>query len=95
MSTYPAPDLLRLWSLGEVTPEQTISHLVQQLVTITQRLTEVEKRLRQLEQQTPRQAETRTRLTRGPEGWSGECSVLASIDDLGRRTKKSSSGVSS
>jgi hypothetical protein len=24
MSTYPAPDLLRLWAQGEVTPEQTI-----------------------------------------------------------------------
>ena len=55
MSTYPAPDLLRLWSLGEVTPEQTIGHLVQHLITITQRLTEVEKRLRQVEQQPPRQ----------------------------------------
>ena len=56
MSTYPAPDLLRLWSLGEVTPEQTIGHLVQHLVTITQRLTELEKRLRQLEQQPTTQA---------------------------------------
>ena len=55
MSTYPANELLRLWSLGEVTPEQTIGHLVQHLVTITQRLTELEKRLRQLEQQPPRQ----------------------------------------
>ena len=51
MSTYPASDLLRLWSLGEVTPEQTIGHLVQHLVTITQRLTDLEKRLRQVEQQ--------------------------------------------
>ena len=55
MSTYPAPDLLRLWSLGEVTPEQTIGHLVQHLVTLTQRLSELEKRLRQVEQQPPRQ----------------------------------------
>ena len=51
MSTYPAPDLLRLWALGEITPEQTIGHLVQHLVTVIQRLTELEKRLRQVEQQ--------------------------------------------
>ena len=56
MSTYPAPDLLRLWSLGEVTPEQTVGHLVQHLVAITQRLTELEKRLRQVEQQPTTQA---------------------------------------
>jgi hypothetical protein len=51
MSTYPAPDLLRLWALGEVTPEQTIGHLVQNLVAVSQQLAEVEKRLRLLEQQ--------------------------------------------
>lgn len=51
MSTYPAPDLLRLWSLNEVTPEQTIGHLLQHLVALTQRLAEVEKQLRFLEQQ--------------------------------------------
>ena len=51
MSTYPAPDLLRLWALGEVTPEQTIGHLLQNLVTVTQRLVELEKQLRQIEQQ--------------------------------------------
>ena len=51
MSTYPAPDLLRRWALNEITPEQTIGHLLQHLITVTQRLAEVEKRLRQLEQQ--------------------------------------------
>lgn len=55
MSTYPANELLHLWSRGEVTPEQTIGHLVQHLVAITQRLTEIEKRLRQVEQQPTRQ----------------------------------------
>ena len=50
MSTYPLPDLLRRWSLGELTPEQTIGHLVQQLIAQSQQLAEVEKRLRQLEQ---------------------------------------------
>ena len=55
MSTYPANELLRLWSLGEVSPEQTIGHLVQHLVALTQRLSELEKRLRQVEQQPSRQ----------------------------------------
>ena len=51
MSTYPATDLLRLWSQGEITPEQAIGHLVQNLVAVTQRLADLEKRLRQVEQQ--------------------------------------------
>ena len=51
MSTYSAPDLLRLWALGEVTPEQTIGHLLQNLVAVTQQLTELEKRLRLIERQ--------------------------------------------
>ena len=51
MSTYPAPDLLRLWALGEVTPEQTIGHLLQNLVAVTQHLAELEKRLRLIERQ--------------------------------------------
>ena len=38
MSTYPAPDLLRLWVLNKVTPGQTLGHLLQHLVTLTQRL---------------------------------------------------------
>ena len=51
MSTYPAPDLLRLWVLNEVTPEQTIGHLLQHLVALTQRLADLEKQLHRLEQQ--------------------------------------------
>ncbi|MEZ4735186.1 MAG: hypothetical protein R3E79_49455 [Caldilineaceae bacterium] len=51
MSTYPATDLLKRWALGEITPEQAIGHLVQNLVAVTQQLAELEKRLRQLEQQ--------------------------------------------
>ena len=51
MSTYSAPNLLRLWALGEVTPEQTIGHLLQNLVAVTQQLTELEKRLRLIERQ--------------------------------------------
>ncbi|MEZ4730880.1 MAG: hypothetical protein R3E79_27475 [Caldilineaceae bacterium] len=35
----------------EVTAEQTIGHLLQNLLAVTQTLAEVEKRLRQLEQQ--------------------------------------------
>lgn len=50
MSTYPATDLLRLWSQGEITSDQAIGHLVQNLVAVSQRLTELEKRLRQAEQ---------------------------------------------
>jgi len=50
---YPASDLLRLWALGEVTPEQTIGHLVQNLVTVTQHLAELGKRRREIEQQLP------------------------------------------
>jgi len=51
MSTYPAPELLRLWVLNEVTPEQTIGHLLQHLVTLSQRLADLEKQLHCLEQQ--------------------------------------------
>jgi hypothetical protein len=50
MSTYPLADLLRLWSLGELTPEQVIGHLLQTLLALTQRLAELETRLRKLEQ---------------------------------------------
>ena len=51
MSTYPAPDLLRLWVVNEITPEQTIGHLLQHLVALSQRLADLEKQLHRLEQQ--------------------------------------------
>ena len=50
MSTYTLPDLLKHWQLGELTAEQAVGHLLQNLLAIAQRLTEAEKRLRQLEQ---------------------------------------------
>ena len=50
MSTYTLPDLLKYWQLGELTAEQAVGHLLQNLLAIAQRLTEAEKRLRQLEQ---------------------------------------------
>ncbi|MEZ4736208.1 MAG: hypothetical protein R3E79_54675 [Caldilineaceae bacterium] len=51
MSTYSASELLRLWARQEVTAEQTIGHLLQNLLAVTQTLADLEKRLRQLEQQ--------------------------------------------
>jgi len=51
MSTYSAPELLRLWARHEVTAEQAIGHLLQNLLAVTQALADLEKRLRQLEQQ--------------------------------------------
>ncbi|MEZ4870545.1 MAG: hypothetical protein R3C14_54955 [Caldilineaceae bacterium] len=51
MSTYSASELLRLWARQEVTVEQTMGHLLQNLLAVTQALAELEKRLRRLEQQ--------------------------------------------
>lgn len=50
MSTYTLPDLLKHWQLGELTAEQAVGHLLQNLLAVAQRLAEAEKRLRQLEQ---------------------------------------------
>ena len=50
MSTYSLPDLLHQWSQGNMTAEQAIGHVLQNLLTVVQRLTDLEKRLRQLEQ---------------------------------------------
>jgi len=41
-STYPLPKLLLLWDHGELTPEQTIGHLLQHIA-------ELEKRVHHLE----------------------------------------------
>jgi hypothetical protein len=51
MSTYSLPDLLQRWSLGELSDEQAIGHLLQHLLTLSQRLAEAEKCIRSLEQQ--------------------------------------------
>ena len=50
MSTHPAPELLHYWAKGDLTVEQATGHILQNLVALLQRLNEMEKRLRQLEQ---------------------------------------------
>ena len=50
MSTYSLPDLLQQWAQGRLTTEQAVGHVLQNLLTVVQRLTDLEKRLRQLEQ---------------------------------------------
>jgi hypothetical protein len=50
MSTHPVPDLLHLWAKGELTTEQATGHLLQNLLALVQRLNDLEKRLRQLEE---------------------------------------------
>lgn len=48
-STYPIPELLKRWERSELSAEQIIGYLLQNLLHLTHRLAEVEKRLRQLE----------------------------------------------
>ncbi len=50
MCTYTLPDLLKHWQSGDMTAEQAAGHLIQHLVALTHRLSEAEKRIRQLEQ---------------------------------------------
>ena len=54
MSTYSLPDLLQQWAQGRLTTEQAIGHVLQNLLTVVQRLTDLEKPgalwARQLEQ---------------------------------------------
>ena len=50
MSTYSLPDLLQQWTQGNLTAEQAIGHVLQNLLPLMQRLSDLEKRLRQLEQ---------------------------------------------
>jgi hypothetical protein len=57
MSTYTLPDLLQHWTLGEMSTEQAVGHLLQNLLPLAQRLTEqaqilqrAEKRIHHLEQ---------------------------------------------
>ena len=53
MATYTLPEVRHKWSKGELTLEQLIGHLLQHLLAFEPRLSEVEKRLRQLEQTRP------------------------------------------
>jgi len=50
MSTYSVPELLQKWTLGELTAEQALGYLLQNMSALLQRLTEAEKRIQQLEQ---------------------------------------------
>jgi hypothetical protein len=50
MSTYPLAELLRRYDRGDLTAEQTAGHLLQHLEMLSERVAELEKRVRQLEQ---------------------------------------------
>ena len=57
MSTYALPDLWQYWTRGDMSTEQAVGHLLQNLLLLAQRLTEqtqalqqAEKRIHQLEQ---------------------------------------------
>ena len=50
MSTYSPPDLMQQWTQGNMTAEQAVGHVLQNLLTLMQRLNDLEKRVRQLEQ---------------------------------------------
>ena len=54
MSTYTPPDLWHQWQQGNMTAEQATGHVLQNLLTLAQRLNDLEKRLRQLEQPPPK-----------------------------------------
>jgi hypothetical protein len=49
-STYTLAELLRKWGKQELTVEQAIGHFCQHLTAFATRLSEIEKRLRTLEQ---------------------------------------------
>lgn len=49
MSTYSITTLLRLWKQNELTAEQAVGHVIQHLLTLTEKMTATEKRLNQLE----------------------------------------------
>jgi hypothetical protein len=49
-STYSLPELLRRWRLGDLTAEQAVGHLLQNIVPLHQRQTEHESRIRRLEE---------------------------------------------
>ena len=51
MSTYALPKLLALWVRGELTAEQVAGHILQNLLHLDERVNQLERRLRELEQQ--------------------------------------------
>lgn len=50
MSTYSLPELLKKWDRGELSLEQAIGHVLQHLLGVSKQLSELDKRLRQLEE---------------------------------------------
>lgn len=50
MSAYPPKDLNHRWEHSLLTPEQAVGQLIQHLLALYERLIELEKRLRQVEQ---------------------------------------------
>lgn len=50
MSTYSIPELMQLWRRGDLTAEQAVGYILQNLVPWHERLIDLEKRVRQLEQ---------------------------------------------
>ncbi|HMN30734.1 MAG TPA: hypothetical protein PKE45_21455 [Caldilineaceae bacterium] len=50
ISYYSADELLHKWQRDELTVEQMVGHLLQQILALLQRLAELESRLRTLEQ---------------------------------------------
>lgn len=49
MSKYSVKELLSLWAKAELTNEQAIGHLIQNLVASTERIDQLERRIRLLE----------------------------------------------
>ena len=56
MAMYPPKELDLLWRQDRLTAEQAVGQLIQHFLDQQQRITELEKRVRQLEQRTPPQA---------------------------------------
>ena len=50
MSTYSVVELLQKWKLGELTAEQALGYLLQNMSGLVQRLTDAETRIQHLEQ---------------------------------------------
>ena len=50
MSTYTLPELLQKWARSELSLEQAIGHLLQHLLGMGKQVSEIDKRLRQLEE---------------------------------------------
>jgi hypothetical protein len=51
MSTYEIDDLLRRWERGDLTTEQALGYLLQNVTTLSVRLTAAEQAIRKLEQE--------------------------------------------